>query len=92
MIIGLLQLAITWSKNPPCWRASSLLFPHWDIKTKKPEPVKLDLLGAETNFGIAHILGILLMNSCNTDIFFSNYSHLQSVRFELICFDIPVRE
>ena len=24
--------------------------------------------GAETNCGIAHILGILLMNSCNTDI------------------------
>ena len=38
--------------------------------------------GAETNCGIAHILGILLMNSCNTDIFFSNYYHLQSVRFE----------
>ena len=29
--------------NPPCWRASSLLFPHWYIKTKRPEPVKLDL-------------------------------------------------
>ena len=29
--------------NPPCWRASSWLFPHWDIKTKRPEPVKLDL-------------------------------------------------
>ena len=38
--------------------------------------------GAETNCRIAHILGILLMNSCNTDIFFSNYYHLQSVRFE----------
>ena len=38
--------------------------------------------GAETNCGIAHILGILLMNSCNTDIIFSNYYHLQSV-FEL---------
>ena len=25
---------------------------------------------------------ILLMNSCNTDIFFGNYYHLQSVRFE----------
>ena len=33
-------------------------------------------------YRIAHILGILLMNSCNTDIFFSNYYHLQSVRFE----------
>ena len=32
----------------------------------------------------AHILGILLMNSCNTDILFSNYYHLQSVRFEYI--------
>ena len=21
-------------QNPPCWRASSLLLPHWDIKTK----------------------------------------------------------
>ena len=30
-------------QNPPCWRASSLLFPHWDIKTKRPEPVKLDV-------------------------------------------------
>lgn len=39
--------------------------------------------GAKTNCGIAHILDILLMNSCNTDIFFSNYYHLQSVRFEL---------
>jgi len=38
--------------------------------------------GAETNCRIAHILGILLMNSYNTDIFFSNYYHLQSVRFE----------
>ena len=28
ILIGLLQLTIT------CWRASSLLFPHWDIKTK----------------------------------------------------------
>ena len=41
--------------------------------------------GAETNCGIAHILGILLMNSCNTDIFLGNYYHLQSVRFELYC-------
>ena len=30
-------------QNPPCWRASALLFPQWDIKTKRPEPVKLDL-------------------------------------------------
>ena len=30
-------------QNPSCWRASSLLFPHWDIKTKRPEPVKLEL-------------------------------------------------
>ena len=30
-------------QNPPWWRASSLLFHHWDIKTKKPEPLKLDL-------------------------------------------------
>ena len=30
------------------------------------------------------VLGILLMNSWNTDIFSSNYYHLQSVRFEFI--------
>ena len=36
------------------------------------------------NCGIAHILGILLMNSCNTDIFFNNSYHLQSVRFEYL--------
>ena len=30
-------------QNPPCWRGSSLLFPHCDIKTKRPKPVKLDL-------------------------------------------------
>ena len=29
------------------------------------------------------MLGILLMNSYNTDIFFSNYYNLQSVHFEL---------
>ena len=39
--------------------------------------------GPETNCGIAHILGILLMNSYNTDISFSNYYNLQSVHFEL---------
>ena len=38
--------------------------------------------GAETNCGIAHILGILLMNSYNTDIFFSTYYNLQSVHFQ----------
>ena len=38
----------------------------------------------ETNCRIAHILGVLLMNSCNTDIFFSNYYHWQSVRFEFV--------
>ena len=30
-LIGLLQLTI---QKPPCWRASSFIFPHWDIKTK----------------------------------------------------------
>ena len=33
--------------------------------------------------GIAHILCIFLMNSYNTDIFFSNYYNLQSAHFEL---------
>ena len=33
-------------QNPPCWRASSLLFPHWDIKTKASQasPVQVSLL------------------------------------------------
>ena len=39
--------------------------------------------GPENNCGIAYILGILLMNSYNTDIFFSNYYNLQSLHFEL---------
>jgi len=30
-------------QDPPCWRGSSFLFLYWDIKTKRPEPVKLDL-------------------------------------------------
>ena len=30
-------------QNPPCWRASSLLFPHWDIKTKRAELVKVEV-------------------------------------------------
>ena len=29
-------------QNALCWRASSLSFPHWDVKTKRPQPVKLD--------------------------------------------------
>ena len=38
------------------------------------------------NCGIAHILGILLTNSYDTQIYFliSNYYNLQSVHFELI--------
>ena len=44
---------------------------------------KIGFNGAETTCRIAHILGILLMNSCNTDIFFGKYYHWQSVRFEL---------
>ena len=29
-------------QNPPYWRASSLLFPHWDINTMRLQPVKRD--------------------------------------------------
>ena len=42
-LIGLFATSDHVVQNPPCWRASSLLFPPWEIKTKKPEPVKLDL-------------------------------------------------
>ena len=60
--------------------------PNFDDSINEYEVKALKWLcydGAETNCRIAHILGILLMNSCNTDIFSSNYYHLQSVRFEL---------
>ena len=49
----------------------------------KCSAVGIGFNGAETNCGIGHILGILLMNSYNTDICFSNYYNLQSVHFEL---------
>ena len=45
-------------QNPPCWRASSLLFPHWDIKTKRPEPVKL---GGFCTTGSLAAKGLLLL-------------------------------
>ena len=51
-------------------------------QTLKCSAVGIGFNGTETNCGIAHILGILLMNSYNTDIFFSNYYNLQSVHFE----------
>ena len=55
----------------------------------KCSAVGIGFTGAKPNnyCGFAHILGILLMNSCNTDIFFSNYYNyiLQSVDFELKC-------
>ena len=35
--------------------------------------------GAETNCRIAHILGILLMNSCNTDRFLATTVHFESL-------------
>ena len=66
LVLSLLKLPKTTSLIPEIARATG----------------KLRNNGAETNCRIAHILGILLMNSCNTDIFFSNYYHWQSVRFE----------
>ena len=56
--------------------------PHCGWLLLKCSAVGIGFNGAETNCGIAHILGILLMNSYNTDIFFSNYYNLQSVHFE----------
>ena len=50
----------------------------------KCSAVGIGFNGAETNCGIAHILGILLMNIYNTDIFFTSYYNLQSVHFELL--------
>ena len=64
------------------------LSPEGEVKSggyiAKCSAIGIGFNGAETNYcRIAHVLGILLMNSCNTDIFSSNYYHLQSVRFEL---------
>ena len=69
--------------------AQLILF--FDEERLKDSPLmsNLGFNGAETNCGIAHILGILL--SCNTDIFFSNYYHLQSVRFELFRNDVVAK-
>jgi len=64
-------------------RFTCLIIWHSNILLKC-SAIGIGFNGAETNCGIAHILGILLMNSCNTDIFFSNYYHLQSVRFEFV--------
>ena len=53
MRIGLLQLTITWYKNPPCWRASSLLFPHWDVKTKASQASLVQVSLCENNNELA---------------------------------------
>ena len=55
-------------QNPPCWRASSLLFPHWDIKIKRPEPVKLDLPFAES------YLEAFSTSAFLCDIFYGNFN------------------
>ena len=60
-----------------------LLCSHCGWLLLKCSAIGIGFNGAETNCRIEHILGILLMNSSNTDIFFSNYYHLQSVRFEM---------
>ena len=57
----------------------------------KCSAVGIGFNGAETNCGIAHILGILLMNSYNTDIVFSNYYNLQSVHFESVFYVSALR-
>ena len=52
-------------QNPPCWRASSLLSRHWDIKTKRPEPVKLDLFWCPSA-GIIMSLPSSMADFCTT--------------------------
>ena len=67
---------------------------HAELKIIIDAIKALIMIAQFCNCRIAHILGILLMNSCNTDIFLSNYYHWQSVRFELqftlfiVCFKI----
>ena len=41
------------------------------------------VVSADQNGQFDRFERLRLMNSCNTDIFFSHYYHLQSVRFEL---------
>ena len=65
--------------------ATEVYMPNFitNIILLKCSAVGIRFNGAETNCGIAHIFGILLMNSYNIDIFFSNYYNLQSVHFKL---------
>ena len=64
-----------WVRNEPVedWHiwltVCERLCSHCGWLLLKCSAIGIGFNGAETNCGIAHILGILLMNSCNTDIF-----------------------
>ena len=68
--------------NYPCIK-SILSRSHCGWLLLKCSTVGIGFNGTETNCGIAHILGILLMNSYNTVIFLATTINLQSVHFAL---------
>ena len=45
-------------QNPPCWSASSLLFPHWDIKTKASQTWLVGLFVLTSQFGFNNELAL----------------------------------
>ena len=81
-------------QNRPCWRASSLLFPYWDIKTKRPEPMKLDLPLKKTVFylegGLLHEIGLIYITNklhhrkCFVRILFTRCKTLETHSFTML--------
>ena len=81
-----LNLIILLPDSPCSFRLSGEIAVGREYKTLKGTQPYGEHRFVRKEFKLAHILGILLKNSFNTDIyiyFFSNYYNLQSVHFEL---------
>ena len=81
---GLGAAGIDWCISFKTKRVRLLLSSHCGWLLLKCSAIGIGFNGAETNWGIAHILGILLMNSYDTQIC-NYYYNLQSIRFEYTC-------
>ena len=68
-LIILLLLQLNCITNNLIYMCCSQLCSHCGWLLLKCSAIGIGFNGAETNCRIAHILGILLMNSCNTDRF-----------------------
>ena len=53
-------------QNRPCWRASSLLFPHWDIKTKASQASLVQVSVLMSQCGNNNELALQLDGFCTT--------------------------